>query len=387
MLTIQTILVYSLLASGMFLFSKRKKTSLVSIHQLVPILLFIFIFGLRYNVGIDWENYQQIYEDELAGMTFQEMLLSTRYEIGFLFIVFLCHSFNLSIYVFFSLLAAIQIIFIYYAFRDEKNNVISYIYITLILTGIATQGFCNVIRQNIAFCFFLYAIKFIANKKFVPYFLFCLLACCFHKISVILFPIYLLHRCKQSAFHNTLIQYALLILCLILSLSNTLPINFTKFNNIYAILGFDHYSEFELKTYKYGITTIVYFITNLTVILYSNKLKEFYNSTKFNIIYDLYFIGICCSLLFVGNMVLQRTALFFTNMLFIMYGYVLSFCVLNKKSYFKLYAAIIFALVTSFTSMIYHCQETTDAYVFSFQEELHQLKDMQREAHLFNRPN
>ena len=89
MLQIQTFFVYTLLAILMFAFSKKANDS-SNCYNYIPILLFILVFGFRYSVGIDWENYREIYEIELSDMSFSE-LLETRYEIGFILIVYFCH--------------------------------------------------------------------------------------------------------------------------------------------------------------------------------------------------------------------------------------------------------------------------------------------------------
>ena len=90
MFQLQTILVYTLLAIIMYIFAQKASLTQRASYHIVPIIAFILVFGLRYSVGIDWENYRAIYEEELYGLSFSEML-ETRYEVGFLFIIYLCH--------------------------------------------------------------------------------------------------------------------------------------------------------------------------------------------------------------------------------------------------------------------------------------------------------
>ena len=80
----------------MFAFA-RKANGTSNVYNYIPILLFTLVFGFRYSVGVDWENYREIYEVELTGMSFAEML-ETRYEIGFIVIVYLCHLLQLPTY-------------------------------------------------------------------------------------------------------------------------------------------------------------------------------------------------------------------------------------------------------------------------------------------------
>ena len=116
MLQIQTILVYTLLTIVMYVFSRKAYTTQRKGYQILPIIAFILVFGLRYSVGVDWDNYRSIYEEELYGMSFSEML-ETRYEIGFIIIVHLCQYLQLPTYMLFVFFSAIQIIFLYKALR------------------------------------------------------------------------------------------------------------------------------------------------------------------------------------------------------------------------------------------------------------------------------
>ena len=129
MLQIQTILVYTLLTIVMYVFSRKAYTTQRKGYQIFPIIAFILVFGLRYSVGIDWDNYRSIYEEELYGMSFSEML-ETRYEIGFIIIVYLCQYLQLPTYMLFVSISAIQILFLYNALKDEKA--LPYIYLVFI---------------------------------------------------------------------------------------------------------------------------------------------------------------------------------------------------------------------------------------------------------------
>ena len=45
----------------MFAFA-RKANGTSNVYNYIPILLFTLVFGFRYSVGVDWENYREIYE-------------------------------------------------------------------------------------------------------------------------------------------------------------------------------------------------------------------------------------------------------------------------------------------------------------------------------------
>ncbi|MBQ8386444.1 MAG: EpsG family protein [Paludibacteraceae bacterium] len=389
MFQLQTILVYTLLAIIMYIFAQKASLTQRASYHIVPIIAFILVFGLRYSVGIDWENYRAIYEEELYGLSFSEML-ETRYEVGFLFIIYLCHLFQLPTYMLFVCIAAIQIIFLYLALKEE-HGILPYVYLAFILSGIAIQGFCNVMRQDIAFCIFLYALKYVKKDKIIKYFLLCALALCFHKSAVILFPICFLWVRKNSFFSNQSIQCILFLACVFLPFLNPVEYILNISNDLIVAVGYEDYIESTLDlttNNKIGLTRIIMIIAHLTIILNSKNIKAFYDNNMVNKIYDLYFIGICCYFLFLGNMMFGRITLYFTNIAFIMNGYALHYLIQQSKTvkHLAILSIISLTLLTSYASMLYNCTKNTDAYVSYFQEELHVIKDNQRSNMFDTRP-
>ena len=355
---------------------------------MIPVIAFILVFGLRYSVGIDWENYREIYEEELFGMTFKEML-ETRYEIGFLSIVYLCYIFQLPTYMLFVCLAAIQIIFLYLALKED-HGVLPYVYLAFIFSGIAIFGFCNVMRQNIAFCIFLYALKFVRDRKFIHYVLFYALAFCFHKSVIILLPCYFIWSIKSAIFNRPITQISIFIASIIMSLSNPIQHIFEYLESIIILMGFEGYidSVEDLTTNSYiGPTRITLILAYLIIFYHSQDIKQFFSSKLFNQFYDLFFIGACCYFIFLGNMMFGRITQYFTNFSFIIFGYALYYYIQQPKTRTTLIgiAAISLSLFTSYSNLIVKCDKNTDGYVSYFQKDLHRQKDMQRTIMLNNR--
>lgn len=380
MLQIQSILVYTLLAILMFAFSK-KAIGGSRYYHIIPILLFILVFGFRYSVGVDWENYREIYEVELSDMSFPEML-ETRYEIGFLIIVYVCHMLQLPTYMLFVCTAALQIILLYIAFKDELE-ILPYVYLTLIFSGIAIQSFCNVMRQDIAFCIFLIAIKYAIEHRIIPYILFCLLAFCFHKSAVVLLPMYFLWIRRGSIFNRPLVQIMIFACCLMASFINPIQTLLEYVENLITLVGYEDYTDhvMDMQTNAiFGPLRIALILAHIAIIAFSKRLKEYYKNPLFNCFYDLYFIGICCYFFFLGNMLFSRITLYFTNFTFIMFGYVLHYFIKAPKTYSHVFGLLFvsLSLFTSYASLILNCTNSTDAYVSYFQEDLHNLKDTQR---------
>ena len=380
MLQLQSILVYTLLAIFMFAFAKKANGS-SRIYNYVPIILFTLVFGLRYSVGVDWDNYRVIYEEELYGLSLPKMI-ETRYEIGFILITYLCHCLHLPTYMLFVIIAAIQVFLIYTSLKEEQG-VLPYIYLTFIFTGIAIQGFCNVMRQDVAFCIFLYALTFAKDRRLLVYIILCLLAFCFHKSAIILLPIYFIWSRRSDIFRSQILQCCIFIACIIMSFFDPITQILNQTTEIIAMIGYDDYNEYvmDLTTNRvFGPTRLMIILANLLIIFSSKDIKSYYNSELLNRMYDLYFVGLCCYFLFLGNMLFGRITLYFSNFMFIIYGYALCyFLKAPKTSVIFLKSSIIsLMLFVTFASLIHNCTTNTDAYVTYFQEELHFLKDQQR---------
>lgn len=380
MLQVQSIFIYTLLAILMFAFA-RKANGTSNVYNYIPILLFTLVFGFRYSVGVDWENYREIYEVELTGMSFAEML-ETRYEIGFIVIVYLCHLLQLPTYMLFVCISALQIVLLYKAFKDE-NEILPYVYLTLIFSGIAIQSFCNVMRQDIAFCIFLCAIKYAKERRIIPYILLCALAFCFHKSAIILLPIYFIWIRRESIFNRPIVQLIIFFCCIMAFFINPIQTLLGYVDKLIILVGYEDYIDhaMDMTTSSiFGPLRMALILAHIAVICLSNNIKRFYNNNLFNRFYDLYFIGVCCYFFFLGNMMFGRITLYFTNFTFIMFGYALYYFVKSPKTYPNVIGLLCIALslFASYASLIFNCTRSTDAYVSYFQEDLHQIKDTQR---------
>lgn len=392
MLILQSIVVYTLLTLFMFAFAKR--ATVAEQHKVllnaIPIILFTLVFGLRYSVGVDWENYREIYEEEMTGMSsLGEMIQNSRLEIGFILIVYICKVLSFPTYMMFVICSFIQILLLYCAFKDE-DNILPYVYLTFMLSGIAIYGFTNVIRQDIAFCFFLCAIKFAKNQRIVPYLLLCSCALCFHKSALIIFPCYLLWIKREDFFHRPLIQIIAVFSCFLFQFLNPIGYILGEFSDFITILGYEDYiesAEDMATNNQLGITRLTKLFADLIIVFSSNDIKKYYNSPLLNRMYDLFLIGVCCSYLFLGNMMFLRISLYFTNFQFIVYAYALLYFFskeIRQLAFRKIMSFIVcLSLISSYASTIYNSENSTSAYVSYFQTDLHYIKDMQRESMLF----
>ena len=391
MLYIQSIIVYTLLTILMCICANRAQGNSKQSKLLgwLPLILFTLVFGLRYGVGVDYNNYVDIYEATAYYPSYDEILENERFEPGFTLLIYLCHLFNAPVYILFSLAAFIQIFLLYKTFKNE-GNILVYIYATLILTGFCMYSFMNIIRHEIAFCFFLYSLKYIQDNKLSKYWICCLLALAFHKSALILFPLYFIWIKRKGILNKPIIEVSILIACFALSFVSQWQEIMHLFDSLIVFLGYEDYLDIAdqmVVNNKMGITRIFNLAVNCIIVINSKKIKDYFQSELLNILYDLFLIGICLGYVFLGSMMLGRIIVYFAHTQFIMLAYSLCYFYRLRKqnlSQLSLYAVIILFIFVSYSSFLYNCKNNTGAYVSYFQKDMHDLKDDLRDEMLSN---
>ena len=185
---IQTLFVYILVTVVMMLsahyaYEKNWK------YILWGLFFYSAVFGMRYGVGRDFFQYYDNYE------TYRKLhhFLRDNYEIGFQSFVRFCTDLNFSVTMFFSIVAFVQIVFVFYLLKEKKD-----IYIWLVFTfmmGCMWLNNANIIRQQLAFSFIIYSLNFLIEKKNLQFLLCILISYWFHRVSVvmlIIYPLYIL---------------------------------------------------------------------------------------------------------------------------------------------------------------------------------------------------
>lgn len=391
MLYIQTIIVYTLLAVLMCYGAYRSQANSRSakLWGWIPVFLFTLVFGLRYGVGVDYNNYLEIYEDTECYSSFMEILENERYEPGFTLLLYLCHYFNAPVYVLFSAMAFLEIFLLYKAFKYE-GNILIYIYATLIFTTIGISSFMNIIRHIVAFCFFIYSIQYIRDNKLIKYWICCLFAFTFHKSAVILFPLYFIWIKRKGFINRPFAELIVILICFSLSIFPQWQHVMHMFNNLIILIGYEKYIDIAdemIVNSKIGITRLFTLATTIVIILNSRHIKNYFQSDLLNILYDIYIIGICLEYVFMGSMLLQRIIVYFTHTQFIIIAYALNYFYKTRKQSFSQltkYAFVVFFLFIVYSAYIFNCLNNTGAYVSYYQTELHNVKDNQRENMINN---
>lgn len=381
---IQSILVYTGTALSMYYITKNtfleervliqtqnKKLPFWSSGIIIPILIFAFISGIRYRVGVDYPTYHQYYiQLEEYGKTF-----GYDFEIGFSFLSELFANLNLHFSFYFGFWAALQIGFVFYAFRNEKY-LLPYICILIIL-GSYYLSWMNGIRQCIVACAFVYSIEFIEKKKLWKFLLFVLLAFTFHKSVVILLPFYfILTICKTNWLMNKKRNLLILFICVFLGNTPTWLNYMNSLENILSAIGYEGYSNrLETLTTKglqemvWGPGRISIFAMYLLIIWYYPELKALFKGKKLDMYFFLCFIGVCAYNLFANTShIFLRPIEYFTIFTLPMSAYLLYFLRKTQKI-IPFYAFLILACSNTYITILktyLSYNYSTDYYLFKF---------------------
>lgn len=329
------------------------------------LLLFSFIFGARYDVGIDYLSYLEIFQEVASGYLTREDL-----EPGFLFLTELFADNGFHYFFYFAFFAFLQVFFVFYTFRNERYL---YPYLAFIIMSGVFLGWMNVMRQNTVVCVFIWMVHLASERKFIAYCL-CVFVCSFflHTTALLLLPVYFLLRLERNAFSNILLQLAGFAIIILLNLNSSVFSLFKDVNDIMNFIGYDDRfknfnAEESTNDYSYGVRSLLSISIYITIILYSKRLKKVYLDTDFSLYYTLFYIGICMHTLFSGNHILQRPALYFIGMMLPVYAYLLHY--LWHKRHIVLHKIVFLFVVTAtlfkFILMVYIGQ-AEDCTLFRF---------------------
>ena len=390
---VQSIIVYSSLMIIMILFavlSSNNHTFFPSTGLVIqksfwrfevvfPLVLFAIIFGMRYDVGVDHLGYLEAYLwKEYAGKN--DLLFNLLSELGW--------RLNLHYVVYFSLIAFIQVFFFFYAFNNERYL---YPFLVFFLFTNGEMGFwMNGIRQALAMCIWIFSLKYIEEKKIWKYLLWGILAVLFHKSAIILLLFYPFLRNGKDYFKSIPLQLLLIGGAFVFQvLFSDLIISFEPVIAYYLnLLGNDLYSSYNLESlmdsYKEndgtGLVYIFRIVLNVVIVLYSSKLKTFYNSKRFNVIYFFFFIGLITTYMFPGGYIsFTRPFRYFYIFPSIMYAYFLYYLFKTRlrgtrigSFHAILYYGLIFIFLGVFYSSIITSNENASFwYQFYFDQNVY----------------
>ncbi len=298
---------------------------------MIAMLAFAIVFGIRYDVGVDHLAYVNMY---IWGVDYSP------HEFLYQFYSNVCEVLDMPYPLFFAIISFLQVTLFFSAFKNE-SYLFPFLVLFLFFDGLY-DNWNNIIRASIAFCIWVYSLKYIDDKKIVPYLICNVIAVGFHYSSAILVVVYPLLVKGNLLFKNVSLQLALIGLAFILRhffghLSGPLS---SLIEKLTAIIGlYEGYTPDRLingsvrTTSGTNIAFYVFIMVNISIVLVSPKLLAFYNNRKFRIVYNLFFIGIFLSYSFPDELIaLTRPFRYFTLMHPIMLSYMAYYLYKNKKT-------------------------------------------------------
>lgn len=283
--------------------TESRTLSIFSWEIIFSIILFAFISGVRYNVGVDHLSYLG---DYLTAYNGQESLIRIK-EWGFYNIMFLFTRTGLHFTLFFAFWAAVQIGLIYYAFRNNKQ-ILPYIALCIML-GPYYLDWMNGIRQCVVECMFVWGIEFVHKRNFGKFLLLLILASGIHKSVLILLPIYFLLNAKFDL-NNIKLNLGILFICVLLGNVPSWLSVFNSFDGLLQNLGYEKYAQDikimtteNLRETAWGPGRLSLFMIDLVIIYLYPSIKRFFYHDKeiIRMYFILFFIGTCLYQLFVNT--------------------------------------------------------------------------------------
>lgn len=283
----------------------------------IPTIAFTLILGLRYNVGVDYLSYENIYNSQTNQILYQHT------EPLYTLLSFILHQLDIPYYGLTCIISCIFFILFIKSFSNYsylKNWGVFFLFVTGTLFV-----FLNVQRQAIAFCIFFYSIRYIHKQSFLKYFLCILLAMGFHYSAILLLPLYLFDKFKTCFIDKLSIQ--LLLYIFILTLRTKLEILLIQIALLFAPAKYAGYGE-KLLNWRVDLGSgmgiiLSHGIDLLTIILLNIIHKQqTQKPTYLILIQRIWLIGIYLELIFESNMVLSRIPLYMTPLKIILLSYI-----------------------------------------------------------------
>lgn len=223
-----------------------------SVDQTFFWMLFVILWllaGLRYDVGVDYMTYRDIYE---SSGDIREML-----EIGFVGIIKLFNLLELPFSVFTTCYSFLTILLVFHFIRKYSPYLYLSVFIYYAIGNYYFSSF-NSMRQSLATAIFMNCLPLVSNKKFWKYLLVLLTTSfCVHFSSLILIPLYFVLNRKLSLFFK--LSVIIFTICFGASAITIIEIS------PYAVyLTFEKFaSEVPLTYYLIGLIALIVFVYGL----------------------------------------------------------------------------------------------------------------------------
>ena len=283
--------------------------------------------GIRYGVGVDYYNYNYMYQNH-AELTFAEYIqYDQRIELGTYILIKIASIFNSS-QMFFILFALIIYVPVVKMIMERENKEDTFFLTWFFLLSHFSTGM-NIMRQVAAASILLYSLKYVLDRKFKKFILMVALASLFHVSAIIMLPIYFIWK-RENKFNMyqfkswaVIVAYCIVAICL--------PV-------ILQLLGgrFADYSTGEIQGRNLSILLSCMW---LAIFLFFNK-QITYCDDRYGLYIFMVIIGTILSFTGVINVYLKRTAIYFNYVDFILLVQLKNAYDFKSQRFFYIFATV-----------------------------------------------
>ncbi len=324
----------------------------------IALLVYSVVLGLRYNVGVDYLNYQYIYTHQ----DFSEV------ESGYALINRVLFNLGFSFPSIFIVVAFFQIFFFIKGVESISPKYLPlaiFFYFTTLYLFLSL----NVLRQTLTFSIFVFSIRYISNRQFVKYAITILLASTIHKSALVLFPFYFLLT-SDWLLRRRLLQIVGYIVTFVLSITLSDYI-WSNFEVLARMSGYADYADSINTISKIrwadedGIGMYLWMFVDLMVMIFYTKLHKLGLSKNEVVCYNLYYIGLLLTNIIAGTY-FDRVNIYFQNFRIIIYAvfFYNILCRRSKIGYKVVAVAVIMVLVVFFYMGIFNKASMCAPYQF-----------------------
>ncbi len=273
--------------------TKRKNLILLG----VSLVMLAGVAAIRYEVGDDYYNYMMIYN--LINDMPLSQFFTYNYEPGFFLWCKFIQLFTANFQWFYasSAIATTALVFLF-IYKESKLPVLSvYLYMSMMFY----YWSLSLMRQIFAASICVLSVKFIREKKFIPFLLIVLLAASFHKSALILLPVFFIAQIKFN-WKSVSVLGGIALICFIFA--PTIMQFVVKTLNISSYTDVSKYAQGS--SLVYGIFPTLVFIA-----AWCFKKKLLDQDPTNNVYLNLMFYAAVISLFIARVFIVERFAVYF----------------------------------------------------------------------------
>ena len=260
------------------------------IDYLIIILMSVF-YGIRYEVGRDFNSYMDMYYKP-PGVEFG------RIEFLYELLMKIFRFFNTPFWTF-SIFVGIMIFVLIYLISKDNNIDYNVTILLFIITGSLFTSF-NLVRQTLAGLIIMYALKYVYRKDLFKYLMLCIIATQFHKTTIIFLPFYFIQKIRLTVSNSCI----LLVVGLFLYFTNFLKITIDLIFHLVPL----SYVNYIGGTFDYnvnpGLGVLFFILMNVIMILYKDNILE--NHPSMRPYLYVYIIGYSAGLITLQSFIFAR---------------------------------------------------------------------------------